>query len=141
MECISGTYTCARESVQDSLHSTCVHCVCHGSTTCTIHCLQNDHSTIHRGDPLCRPRFRVGTVVYRDIFYADSAHEFLRCTSVLVFLVVFEIMLCLSTRVRTDTICPRVQMHYLGISKTTNLHHTLSTPHVYHAHGARMQES
>jgi hypothetical protein len=32
------------------------------------------------GDPRCRPRCRVGTVVYRDAFDADNAHEFPRCT-------------------------------------------------------------
>jgi hypothetical protein len=26
------------------------------------------------GDPRCRHRCRVGTVVYRDVFYADNAH-------------------------------------------------------------------
>ncbi len=30
--------------------------------------------------PWCRHRCQVGTVVYRDIFYADNAHEFPRCT-------------------------------------------------------------
>jgi hypothetical protein len=32
------------------------------------------------GDPRCRPRCRGGNVVCCDVFYADNAHEFPRCT-------------------------------------------------------------
>jgi hypothetical protein len=31
-------------------------------------------------DPCCTQRCRVGTVVYRDVFHADNAHEFPCCT-------------------------------------------------------------
>jgi hypothetical protein len=53
------------------------------------------------GDPLCRPRCRVGTVVYRDVFYADNAHKFLRCTSLCFSLFITSCQTCAHVRTRT----------------------------------------
>jgi hypothetical protein len=88
-------------------------------------------------------------VVYRHVFYADNAHAFPRCTCVLVFQAVFEIMLCVpmvrtcvqSTiwYVRTIRVLPVIEYVHVYVRTYGTYAPVVRTMvHVYHGTRVRM---